>query len=167
MFSVLRDSVWSKNKGGGGGWAPWAPPPGSATVNPTLPQSLHGHEVYQRGRKATTKKSLWTWIWLSGLFNNTKVRQHLKKWVSWNKRDKDWNNFPCRRCPRILRSLLSSIFTEKNDFSQKLLIHQFELENSKELPVVEAHDNLSWAELTGGFWFSNLCADCCFGWIER
>ena len=68
--------------------------------------------------------------------------------------------FPCRRCPRILRSLLSSIFTEKNDFSQKLLIHQFELENSKELPVVEAHDNLSWAELTGGFWFSILCADC-------
>lgn len=68
--------------------------------------------------------------------------------------------FPCRRCPRILRSLLSSIFTEKNDFSQKLLIHQFELENSKELPVVEAHDNLSWAELTGGFWFSILCAYC-------
>ena len=90
MFSVLRDSAWSKNKGGA--WAPRAPPPGSATVNPTLPQSLHGHEVYQRGRKATTKKSLWTWIWLSGLFNNTKVRQHLKKWVSWNNRDKDWNN---------------------------------------------------------------------------
>ena len=91
MFSVLRDSVWSKNKGGG--LSPPGPSPGSATVNPTLPQSLHGHDVYRRGRKqATTKKSLWTRTWLSGLFNNMKFRQHLTKWVSWNNRDEDWNN---------------------------------------------------------------------------
>lgn len=63
------------------------------TVSPTLPQSLHHDDVYQRGRKqAKTKKSLWTWIWLSGIFNNMKVRQHLTKWVSWNNCDENWNN---------------------------------------------------------------------------
>lgn len=95
------------------------------TVSPTLPQSLHRHDVYQRGRKqAKTKKSLWTWILLSGIFNNMKVRQHLTKWVSWNNCHENWNNsnslfYATLSLPSLSSDLKVSIINKLNFYGKE------------------------------------------------
>ena len=135
----------------------------------------------QRGcKQATTKFSFLTWIWLSGIQpKESSPTIWQSEWVGIIAMKTEITRiplymrlFPCHRCPRILTSSLRSISAEKNDFSQKLSIYQFDEKYLKGSTTVGAHEKLLWAVLKEVFVFP-LCEQIArpgenyFDWIER